>query len=231
MKVLQGSAFEVLKSLPEESIDVVYTAPSPFAYYENDDKGRIGGEKKLVDYIENLIELCGACRPVLKKTGSIFIQIADKFTPNGDLAGIPTTFEHFMRKDWLLNDRLIWHRKENLTFKYSEKGFLKNYEFIFHFVKDPDLFYFNTGSKFSRSSVFSYPIEDSYFTNEFDSGLPEQLTQIILDTSCPKNGTILDPLCGTAKVGVVAKKMNRDFIGIDIDPETVDMCRTRLGLQ
>ena len=56
---------------------------------------------------------------------------------------------------------------------------------------------------------------------------------------CPKcnsknittgKGIILDPLCGSGKVGVVAQKMGREFIGIDINLETVEACRIRLGL-
>jgi len=237
MKVLQGSAFEVLKTLPEESVDVVYTAPSPFAYYK-DQPEKIGGKPRPVDYINDLVNLCKECYSVLKPSGSLFIQLGDQFTKHGDLMGIPCNFENWMITShfddsvyWKLNDRLIWHRKENLSFKYKERGFLKNYEFIFHFVKDLDKFYFNTNSKYIRSSVHSYAIEDSYFTNEFDSGLPEQLTQIIIDTSCPPKGTILDPLAGTGKVGVVAKKMNRDAILIDIDFETCERIKTRLGLQ
>jgi DNA modification methylase len=232
MKILHGAATEVLRTLPENSIDCVYTAPSPFQYYylpEDDEDPRIGGEKSLKDYIENLSDLCEECSRVLKPTGSIFIQIPDNYSEIGTLIGVPSFHEVNMKgRGFALNDRLIWHRTETRNIKYNEKGFLKNYEFIFHWVhKD---FYFNTKSKFSRTSVLSYPIEDTYFTNEFDSGLPEALTRIIIDTTVPPNGTILDPLCGTGKVGVVAKKMNRDFIGIDINLETVERARIRLGI-
>jgi DNA modification methylase len=129
---------------------------------------------------------------------------------------------------FMLNDRLIWYRTETSKQRYKEKGFLKNYEFIFHFVhKD---FYFNTSSKYIKSSVLSYPIEDTYYTNEFDSGLPSKLSEIIIDTTVPAEGVILDPLCGSAKLGVVAKKMNRDFIGIDLNLETCEAARIRLGI-
>ena len=53
---------------------------------------------------------------------------------------------------------------------------------------------------------------------------------MIIDTTVPPDGIIMDPLCGSGKVGVVAKKMNRDFIGIDISLETVERCRIRLGI-
>ena len=122
------------------------------------------------------------------------------------------------------------YRTEKLPLKkkYEDKGFLKNYEFIFHFVhKD---FYFNTNSKYIKTSIHSYPLEDTYYTNEFDSGLPEHLSRIIIDSSCPPNGVVLDPLAGSGKLGVVAKKMNRDAILIDIDPEMCNLMKIRLGL-
>lgn len=239
MKILHGDAFSVLAEMEENSIDTVYTAPSPFQYYylptdvEQEDE-RIGGEKLLSNYIHNLVYLCEQCSRVLKPTGNLFIQIPDQFSQFGTLLGVPTLFEAQMKGEgFMLNDRLIWHRTEsNITnkkiSKYKEKGFLKNYEFIFHFVhKD---FYFNTNSKYIKSSILSYPIEDSYYTNEFDSGLPSKLSEIIIDTTVPAGGVILDPLCGSAKVGVVAKRMNRDFIGIDINLETVEAARIRLGI-
>ncbi len=233
MKVLHGSAVEILKTLPENSIDCVYTCPSPFGYYKNE-PDYIGGEKQLMEYTFNLVRLCDECGRVLKPTGSLFIQIPDGYSNYGTLLGIPTVFEAQMKGEgWMLNDRLIWHRTEShitnkKISKYKEKGFLKNYEFIFHFVhKD---FYFNTNSKYIKSSILSYPLEDSYYTNEFDSGLPYQLSEMVIDTTVPPNGVILDPLCGSGKVGVVAKRMNRDFIGIDINLETVEACRIRLGI-
>ena len=232
MQVLCGDCLTVLKGLEKESVDTVYMCPSPFGYYtnENEPDNLIGSEQSLQKYVENLIQIIEACKLVLKKTGSLFIQLGDQFTPHGDLAGIPTFFEMLMRGRMLLNDRLIWYRTEKHQLKnYKDKGFLKNYEFIFHYVKQND-FYFNYKSKYARTSIHSYPIEDTYYTNEFDSGLPYQLSEMVIDTTVPKGGTISDPLCGSAKVGVVAKRMNRDFIGIDINPETVNLCKIRLGL-
>ena len=231
MQVLCGAATEILKDLPENSIDVVYTCPSPFGYYENNPE-KIGGEKNIEYYIYSIKKICDACKPVLKKSGSLFVQVPDVFTPYGNLASIPIYFEaHMVHYDWILNDRLIWYRTEtNRKPPKPESGFIKNYEMIFHFVVNEDHFYFNEKSKFAKTSVFSYPLEDSYYTNEFDSGLPEQLFRMVIDTSCPPKGIVMDPLCGSGKLGVVAKKMERDFIGIDIDPEIVNLCKIRLGI-
>lgn len=228
--VLLGDCLEVLDTLPEKTIDTIFTTPSPFGYY-NDKPDWIGGQRRLVNYIQDLINICAKCKRVLKTSGNLFIQLGDIYTPQLDLAGIPSTFEHFMRMNgWLLSDRLFWHVLDIKKKKLNETGFRKDYEFIFHFVMDIDRFYFNSNSKFAKTSIFSYPMEDSYYTNEFDSGLPSKLSEMVIDTTVPIGGTILDPLCGTAKVGVVAKKMRRNFIGIDINPEKVDLCKIRLGL-
>ena len=114
MKVLHGDSVSVLEGLEENSIDTVYTAPSPFAYYEKGHENMIGGERKLTDYISHLIDLCNACKRVLKPTGNLFIQVADLYVPpKMNLAGIPSIFEYFMNMNgWYLNDRLLWHRTE-----------------------------------------------------------------------------------------------------------------------
>jgi len=232
MQVLCGDAVTVLKGLEKESVDTVFTCPSPFGYYEKEEENLVGSEMDLMKYISQLKIICDECRPILKKSGSLFIQLGDQFYNNGTLMGIPLWFEGKMKndKEWLLNDRLIWYRTEKHQLKnYKDQGFLKNYEFIFHYVKQND-FYFNYKSKYARTSIHSYPIEDTYYTNEFDSGLPYQLSEMVIDTTVPKGGTISDPLCGSAKVGVVAKKMGRDFIGIDLNLETVEAARIRLGI-
>jgi DNA modification methylase len=40
--------------------------------------------------------------------------------------------------------------------------------------------------------------------------------------------TVLDPYCGSATTGVVATQWNRDFIGIELNPEYVEMGRRRI---
>jgi DNA modification methylase len=234
LQILQGNCLDVLNTLPEDSIQTIYTCPSPFRYYsQEENEGKIGGEQRLEDYLTNLIQILTLSHRVLKPSGSFFLQIPENFNKIGGMFGMPVIVENKIRTIGLyfLMNRLFWHRKETKQLKnYKEMGFLKNYEYIFHLVKDYDHFYFNSSSKYAKTSVFSYPLEDTYYTNEFDSGLPEELSKMVIDTTTKEGDTVLDPLCGSAKLGVVAKKMNRNFIGIEIDPETVNMCKIRLGI-
>lgn len=190
LQILQGDCISVLKGLEKESIDTIYTCPSPFRFYEEDSqKGRIGSESCLEDYLSNLMNILMTSHEVLKPSGSFFLQIPENFNKIGGMFGMPVIVENKLRTLGLyfLMNRLIWHRKEVKTLKnYKEMGFLKNYEYIFHLVKDYREFYFNSSSKYAKTSVFSYPIEESYYTNEFDSGLPEELTRMVIDTTVPE---------------------------------------------
>lgn len=44
----------------------------------------------------------------------------------------------------------------------------------------------------------------------------------------PKGGTILDPFAGAGTTGVVAKKNNRNFIGVELNPTYVKMAQQRM---
>jgi site-specific DNA-methyltransferase (adenine-specific) len=52
-------------------------------------------------------------------------------------------------------------------------------------------------------------------------------------SSCPCNagfspGVVLDPFFGSGTTGLVARKLSRDFVGIEIKPEYVEMAKKRL---
>jgi site-specific DNA-methyltransferase (adenine-specific) len=55
----------------------------------------------------------------------------------------------------------------------------------------------------------------------------ELLTRIILSAS-NENDVVLDPFCGSGTTGVVSKKYNRNFIGIDNCAEYIELTKKRL---
>jgi len=58
---------------------------------------------------------------------------------------------------------------------------------------------------------------------------PEKLLEIIIEASSEEGDTILDPFFGTGTTGVVAKKLKRKWIGIEINPVYVAAARKRIG--
>ena len=58
---------------------------------------------------------------------------------------------------------------------------------------------------------------------------PEALLYRIILASTNKNDLILDPFLGSGTTAVVAKKLQRNFIGIEQDPEYISLARNRLS--
>lgn len=57
---------------------------------------------------------------------------------------------------------------------------------------------------------------------------PIELLERIITLSTDKGDCVLDPFCGSGTTLVSAKLLQREFIGIDINPEAVDLCHKRL---
>jgi len=70
------------------------------------------------------------------------------------------------------------------------------------------------------------PYREAHFAT-FPPSLPEK----ILKCSCPKGGTVLDPFFGAGTVGLVAEQLDLNWIGIEINPEYVEIAKKRIGSQ
>ena len=72
-------------------------------------------------------------------------------------------------------------------------------------------------------SIPTYPFPGAHF-----AVFPPALIEPIIKAGCPKNGVVLDPFAGSGTALRVARKLGRRFIGIDINPEYVEMCERRV---
>lgn len=57
---------------------------------------------------------------------------------------------------------------------------------------------------------------------------PEKLLDIPIKAGCPENGIILDPFMGSGTTGVVAKRLNRNYIGIELNNEYIHIANERI---
>ena len=58
---------------------------------------------------------------------------------------------------------------------------------------------------------------------------PPELVETPIKAGCPEGGILLDPFVGSGTTAVVAGKLGRKFIGIDLNPNYVKMARRRLA--
>jgi DNA modification methylase len=67
------------------------------------------------------------------------------------------------------------------------------------------------------------PFPDAHF-----AVMPEELAETCVLAGCPEGGTVLDPFCGSGTTGVVALRHGRQFVGIELNPQYVEMARRRI---
>lgn len=363
--IIQGDVMEVLKQLPNESVDMCITSPPYWNLRDYNHEGQLGNESNFKEYIDKLINVYREVYRVLKKEGSNWVNIGDVYSSNNrigvkkqSLIGIPDRFKIAMLDEgWLCRNEVIWH-KPNAMPSSAKTRFNNDYEKMFFFTKD-DLYYFKTqyeeiktkktggiknkkeskylsveqessvrqgmnrerGNKIievrkylpsqeefvnfmrtrsniniicentniKRSTVehwfrrdvkgFSYPkVEDwnkakyllDDFSEEFskiDFGLthidyetddinknadkgrvkravwsintkgfrgchfapyPEKLIETPIKACCPEGGIVLDIFMGSGTTGVVAKKQNKNYIGIELNKEYIEIAKERI---
>jgi DNA modification methylase len=78
-KIYQGDALEVLKTFPDNSIDMCLTSPPYYGLRNYGIEGQIGLEKHPQDYINNLLIIFREVMRVLKPTGVFFLNLGDSY--------------------------------------------------------------------------------------------------------------------------------------------------------
>ena len=160
MELYNGNCFELIKTLKDESIDLVITSP-PYANIKKyiDDEGI-----EPDNYVEWIMPLIKEIFRILKPNGNFILNINDK---------VENRFRHPYVFDLIsqihketkfkMFERLFWNKLKGLP---NSKRFADRVEFIFWFVKNKD-FTFNIDKMripYSNSSVnrMKSPIKDRF---------------------------------------------------------------------
>jgi len=72
-------------------------------------------------------------------------------------------------------------------------------------------------------TVNTKPFKEAHF-----AVFPEKLITPCILAGSRKGGQVLDPFCGSGTTGVVCAKWGRDFTGIELNPEYVEMATKRI---
>lgn len=74
-----------------------------------------------------------------------------------------------------------------------------------------------------------WTISTSSFKGAHFAVFPEKLVEPCILAGCPKGGLVLDPFMGSGTTCVVAKRLGREFIGIDLNPDYCAMATERIA--
>ncbi len=239
-----GDCIENLKKLPSESVDLVFADPPYFLQLRNalyrPNQTQVDGVDDEWDQFENyqvydkfteewLIE----CYRVLKKDGAIWV-----IGTYHNIFRVGTVMQNI--GFWLLND-IIWIKNNPMpnfkgtrfnnaheTLIWATKSAKSNYTFHYQAMKA-----YNDGLQ--MRSDWEMPIckgkerikingQKAHSTQK-----PEELLYRILLATSNVGDLILDPFFGSGTTGAVAKKLQRNYIGLEREPFYIEVATQRIA--
>lgn len=306
-KIYQGDCLEILKQLPDESIDCCVTSPPYYGLRDYGVDGQIGLEETPEEYIKKLTKVFHEVKRVLKNDGTLWVNIGDSYWGSGsrgydfegkmteasklqqgskgtislqnipklvgnvngyknkDLIGIPWMLAFSLRADgWYLRQDIIWQKPNPMPESVKDRC-TKSHEYIFLLSKSSQ-YYFDYeqiqedavsnvgdarirfgGSKYGDNDDRKYAI---YSGNEWTptttrnkrdvwnipvqptkeahfATFPERLIEPCILAGCREDGIVLDPFFGSGTTGRVAERLNRRWIGIELNPKYIDIAKKR----
>jgi len=128
-----------------------------------------------------------------------------------------------------LKEIIIWN-KVNAQPAIGEQILNSQYEVLLVFNKDNAISRkFNT-AQFDRGTLSNvWDIKRGKKLNkQHGATFPEELVEKILNNFTKKGDVVFDPFMGTGTVGVVASKLKRNFIGVEIDKDYFEFAKQRI---
>ena len=249
--IIYDSSSENMSQIDSESIDMIVTSPPyniDINYGNKTKNGKVVNSKGIKykddyseeEYKDMLNKVFSECKRVLKKDGSIFINIKNRYKDG--VINTPFWIQKFF-SDMFLKNVIIWNFDWGGS---TNKRFAPRYEYVFWFTKSKENYKFNLDAVKIPALNYRPDRYKSQLKNPSDvwkismvSGnfeertahpaqYPERLIERIVGCSTNENDIVLDPFIGSGTTAVVAKKMNRDYIGYEIVQEYIDISNQRI---
>ncbi len=242
-KITNGNSLEILKKIPDKTFDLVFADP-PYNLQigkklKRPDDSKVNGVNDKWDQFKNFNDYDNFCKlwlteskRVLKDNGSIWVI--------GTYHNIFRLGYHIQNMEfWILND-VIW-RKNNPMPNFRGTRFTNAHETLIWASKNKKSKYtFNYQSlkclndDLQMRSDWTLPICNG---NErikkngkkvHSTQKPESLLYRILLASTNKGDFVFDPFLGTGTTAVVAKKLGRNYFGIEREKKYFKTAKQRL---
>ena len=242
-KIVNGNSLEILKTIPNKTFDLVFADP-PYNLQigkklKRPDDSKVNGVNEKWDQFESFNDYDNFCKKwlteckrVLKDNGSIWVI--------GTYHNIFRLGYHIQNKGyWMLND-VIW-RKNNPMPNFRGTRFTNAHETLIWASKNKNSKYtFNYQSlkclndDLQMRSDWTLPIcngSERIKRNGkkvHSAQKPESLLHRILLASTNKGDFVFDPFLGTGTTAVVAKKLGRNYFGVEKEKKYFKTSKQRL---
>jgi site-specific DNA-methyltransferase (adenine-specific) len=253
VRLLRGDCVKILNQARESSVDMIFADPPYFlsnggitcqaGRMVSVNKGKWDKSKGTKENHEFILDWLKACKRVLKPNGTIWVSGTTHIIYSIGFAMQELDFK-------ILND-IVWYKRNappNLSCRY----FTHSTEIVLWAAKDSkSKHYFNypmmkqanngkqmrnlwesgeNGESKQTDNVWelSSPKNEEKTLGKHPTQKPVELLRRIIQASTQEGDLILDPFCGSSTTGVVAVEEKRKYVGIDLEPEYLELSKKRL---
>jgi len=213
-----GDCLEVMKQIPDKSVDLVLTDPPYNIARENNfsTMGRTGIDFGEWDKGFDLFSYIDQVSRVLNKDGSFVV-----FNAWRNLGAIADYAEKqgFETKD------MIRLEKSNPMPRNRDRRYITDYECAIWFVQEKAKWTFNRQDDKYQRPKFVACIESGLHPTQKNLSLMENLVKIHSN----ENNVVLDPFMGSGTTGLACKNLNRHFIGIEQNANYFEIAKGRIN--
>jgi DNA modification methylase len=139
-QILCGDASQRLTELPDCVVDTIVTSPPYYMQRDYQAVAQVGREETPQDYIHRMVAVLAECHRVLKKSGSLWLVLGDKYL-DGRLLGMPWRVALALNDSgWILRSDVIWHKPNAMPSAVKNRP-TTDHEYVFFLTKSMDYYY------------------------------------------------------------------------------------------
>lgn len=125
-----GDSKEILKKIPDNSVDLIFTSP-PYADQRKNTYGGIHPDK----YVEWFLPISKELLRVLKPSGTFVLNIKEKVVKGERSTYVMELIIEMRKQGWLWTEEFIWHKKNSFPGKWPNR-FRDSWERLLQFNKE-----------------------------------------------------------------------------------------------
>ncbi len=256
VRVLNGDCREVLKTLPDGSVNCCVTSPPYFGLRDYGHPGQIGLEPTPEAYVAQMVGVFREVKRVLRDDGTLWLNLGDTYySGNGQPCGkdARSPSRNFSRDFYRWQDRpgmglpkkslvgIPWR----VAFAMQEDGWTLRQEIIWHrrasfttagvsdrpFSRHETIFFFSKARRYYFDKNYCelgsvWDVQPERRAGH-SAAFPPDLIEPCILAGCPKGGAVLDPFGGSGTTGEVAKKHGRAAILVELNPDYLPLIHDR----
>jgi site-specific DNA-methyltransferase (adenine-specific) len=253
-KIINGDSRRMSEQ-KDSSVHLIVTSPPYWQLKDYGTENQIGFNDSYESYINNLNLVWSECYRVLHDGCRLCINIGDQFARSvyyGRYKIIPIHTEIIKFCEILGFDfmgQIIWQKQTTMntsgggavmgSFPHPRNGIVKlDFEYILLFKKQGNAP--KPTSEQKNNSAMTNEEWNTYFNGHWyfngakqDKHLamfPEELPARLIKMFSFPHETVLDPFMGSGTTALAARKLNRNSVGFEINPEFIPIIKEKIGM-